>query len=171
MTGSAVTESPSYRFTWLIEFASRAVIDFYRDHPLHKQFADNLFRPIAGDRVSVPAGATMPADGVIATGDTAVDESLLTGESRPLARGVGDAVVAGSLNLRQPIEMTVTRGAAESRLAELPPAHPVAPGLELAVFGEPVRLEAGQGRARWTAATPDAPARITAMGAGAVWVR
>ncbi len=73
----------------------------------------------AGDRVSVPAGATMPADGVIATGDTAVDESLLTGESRPLARGVGDAVVAGSLNLRQPIEMTVTRGAAESRLAEL----------------------------------------------------
>jgi len=53
VTGWAVADKPRYRFCWLIEFAHRAVIDSYREHPLHRQFADNLFRPIAGDRVSV----------------------------------------------------------------------------------------------------------------------
>lgn len=53
VTGWAVADKPRYRFCWLIEFASRAVIDSYREHPLHRQFADELFRPIAGDRVSV----------------------------------------------------------------------------------------------------------------------
>jgi fructose-bisphosphate aldolase class II len=53
VTGWAVADNPRYRFCWLIEFANRAVIDSYREHPLHRQFADNLFRPIAADRVSV----------------------------------------------------------------------------------------------------------------------
>jgi fructose-bisphosphate aldolase class II len=53
VTGWAVADAPRYRFCWLIEFAHRAVIDSYREHPLHRQFADKLFRPIAGDRVSV----------------------------------------------------------------------------------------------------------------------
>lgn len=53
VTGWAVAGKPRYRFCWLIEFTHRAVIDSYRDHPLHKQFADNLFRPIAVDRVSI----------------------------------------------------------------------------------------------------------------------
>jgi fructose-bisphosphate aldolase class II len=53
VTGWAVADKPRYRFCWLIEFAHRAVIDSYREHPLHAQFADSLFRPIAGDRVSV----------------------------------------------------------------------------------------------------------------------
>ena len=52
-------------------------------------------------------------------GKTAVDESLLTGESRPLPRGVGAPVVAGSLNLQQPIEIVVDRLPTESRLAQL----------------------------------------------------
>jgi fructose-bisphosphate aldolase class II len=53
VTGWAVADNPRYRFCWLIEFANRAVIDSYREHPLHKQFADDLFRPLAVDRVSV----------------------------------------------------------------------------------------------------------------------
>jgi fructose-bisphosphate aldolase class II len=53
VTGWAVADKPRYRFCWLIEFAHRAVIDSYREHTLHKQFADHLFRPIAVDRVSV----------------------------------------------------------------------------------------------------------------------
>src|SRR5690606_15793082 len=66
-----------------------------------------------------PAGSTIPADGIIASGETAVDESLLTGESRPLRRSAGAAVIAGSLNLLQPIEVIVDRLPAESRLAQL----------------------------------------------------
>ena len=72
-----------------------------------------------GDRILLPAGATIPADGIICAGATAVDESLLTGESRPLPRGTGSRVVAGSLNLQQPIEVVVDSTPAESRLAQL----------------------------------------------------
>ena len=53
VTGRAVQETANYKFTWLIEFAHRNVIASYRDHPSHVAFADNLFRPIAGDRISV----------------------------------------------------------------------------------------------------------------------
>jgi predicted metal-dependent hydrolase len=50
-----------------------------------------------------------------------------------------------------------------ARIAELPDATPVHPGMVLQVFGEPVRLEAGSGRAKWLPAADGAPARITAM--------
>ena len=54
ITGRAAPEGkPRYRFSWLIEFAHRAVVDSYRDHPLHLDFANRVFRPIAGDRVSI----------------------------------------------------------------------------------------------------------------------
>lgn len=53
VTGWAVTEKPKYRFCWLIEFTSEAVIASYRDHPEHVRFANELFRPIAGDRISI----------------------------------------------------------------------------------------------------------------------
>jgi fructose-bisphosphate aldolase class II len=53
ITGWAVADKPKYRCCWLVEFASRAVIDSYRQHPLHVQFADQLFRPLAADRVTI----------------------------------------------------------------------------------------------------------------------
>src|SRR5579864_2815602 len=52
------------------------------------------------------------------------------------------------------------------RIAELPQAQPIHLGMTLNVFGEPVRLEGGAGRARWHPATAGEPARITAMGEG-----
>ena len=57
------------------------------------------------------------------------------------------------------------------RLAELPAAAPVSPGMTLEIFGEPVRLEAGSGRARWIEAEGGAPHRITAMGEGEGYAR
>jgi fructose-bisphosphate aldolase class II len=53
ITGWAVAERPRYRYCWLIEFAGRAVVEAYRDHPLHVEFAERLFRPVAGDRVTI----------------------------------------------------------------------------------------------------------------------
>lgn len=53
VTGRAVAAEARYRFSWLVEFAHRAVIDSYRDHPLHRRFADEVFRPVAGDRISI----------------------------------------------------------------------------------------------------------------------
>jgi fructose-bisphosphate aldolase class II len=52
-TGRAVKQDVPYRCCWIIEFASKQVIDSYRDHPDHVAFADELFRPIAGDRLSI----------------------------------------------------------------------------------------------------------------------
>jgi predicted metal-dependent hydrolase len=57
------------------------------------------------------------------------------------------------------------------RLAELPRGEPVAAGMIITVFGEPVRLIAGSGRARWIAATADQPATIAAMGEGEGFAR
>ena len=53
LTGEAVQEDASYRYTWLVRFVSQAVIASYRDHPDHVAFANNLFRPHAGGRVSI----------------------------------------------------------------------------------------------------------------------
>lgn len=57
------------------------------------------------------------------------------------------------------------------RLAELPASDPLCPGLVLQVFGEPVRLEAGSGRARWLEAAGGEPHRISAMGDGEGYAR
>jgi Cu+-exporting ATPase len=51
-----------------------------------------------GDLVVILPGERVPVDGVIETGRTTVDESMLTGEAVPLERGIGDRVLAGSLN-------------------------------------------------------------------------
>jgi Cu2+-exporting ATPase len=56
-------------------------------------------RVMVGDVIRVSPSESFPADGLILQGQTLADEALLTGESRPQARGVGDAVVAGSHNL------------------------------------------------------------------------
>jgi Cu2+-exporting ATPase len=70
---------------------------------------------VAGDRVRVPHGDAFAADGAILEGATEADESLLTGESRPVRKGTGDAVVAGSLNLGAPVVMRVDRTGADTR--------------------------------------------------------
>jgi fructose-bisphosphate aldolase class II len=52
-TGSAVQQGARYRYSWLVHFCHPAVIDSYREHPDHVAFADGLFRPLAGDRISI----------------------------------------------------------------------------------------------------------------------
>ncbi|MBS0376366.1 MAG: cadmium-translocating P-type ATPase [Proteobacteria bacterium] len=61
-----------------------------------------------GDRVVVPAGECFPADGRVAAGNTEADESLLSGESLPVTKVTGAAVVAGALNCGAPVEVEIT---------------------------------------------------------------
>ena len=62
---------------------------------------------IEGDLFSVTVGEIIPTDGYILNGSTNVDESLLTGESIPIAKHAGDSVIGGSINLEGLIEVKV----------------------------------------------------------------
>ncbi len=68
-----------------------------------------------GDRVRVAAGAAFPADGRLVKGRTQADESLLSGESVPVAKAPGDDVVGGSVNVGAPVDMIVERAGADTR--------------------------------------------------------
>ncbi|MFN7644013.1 MAG: heavy metal translocating P-type ATPase [Burkholderiales bacterium] len=72
-----------------------------------------------GDRVRVAVGQAVPADGIVETGRSHADESLLTGESTPIPKRPGDALAAGSLNLSGPLTVRLTRAARDSRLQEI----------------------------------------------------
>jgi Cu2+-exporting ATPase len=71
------------------------------------------------DRVRILPGETFPADGVVLQGQTMVDEALLTGESRPVERGIGSAVIAGSHNLSSPVQVEVKQTAEQTRFAQI----------------------------------------------------
>ncbi len=68
-----------------------------------------------GDLVRVPMGEAFCADGLLTQGSTQVDEALLSGESAPVAKRTGDAVLAGSVNLGAPVAMRVERVGADTR--------------------------------------------------------
>jgi Cu2+-exporting ATPase len=70
-----------------------------------------------GDLVLVRPGARVPADGEVADGASHVDESMLTGESKPVAKREGDAVVAGAVNQEGALRVTVTKVGADTALA------------------------------------------------------
>lgn len=72
-----------------------------------------------GMLVFVEAGGSIPADGVIESGQTSIDNALLTGESRPVACAPGAVVAAGATNLRAPITVRVTAVGASTRAAKL----------------------------------------------------
>jgi Cd2+/Zn2+-exporting ATPase len=72
-----------------------------------------------GDLVLVRPGDRLPCDGVIEEGRSAIDESPVTGESIPVSRGPGDAVVAGSINAEGVIRLRVTRAAADNTIARI----------------------------------------------------
>jgi Cu2+-exporting ATPase len=72
-----------------------------------------------GDLVVVPAGERVPADGVIVQGASELDESMLSGESLPVARATGEEVQAGTRNLLAELELRVTARAREGSLARL----------------------------------------------------
>jgi P-type Cu+ transporter len=76
-------------------------------------------RVLPGDVVVVLPGERIPVDGVVMSGASAIDESLLTGEPLPVDRGVGSRVFGGTLNRLARIEVRATGVGAQSALAEI----------------------------------------------------
>lgn len=86
-----------------------------RENPDGSVAAISVLRLQRGDIVRVPVGGAFCADGALTQGQTSADESLLTGESAPVQKAVGDVVVAGSLNLGAPVAMRVEHVGADTR--------------------------------------------------------
>jgi Cu2+-exporting ATPase len=70
-----------------------------------------------GDVVLVRPGGRVPVDGEVVDGSSDVNESMITGESRPVDKGSGDSVVAGTVNGRGALRVRVTRTGDETALA------------------------------------------------------
>jgi Cu2+-exporting ATPase len=73
----------------------------------------------AGDSVLVRPGETVPADGQVLNGESSVSEALLTGESTPLAKAQGAALIGGSINIESPLTVQVERTGLDTVLAEI----------------------------------------------------
>ena len=78
-----------------------------------------LAQVVAGDIVVLRPGERVPVDGVVLAGVTSIDESLMTGESLPVARKPGDHVIGGSLNFDGALEYRATSIGADSLLGQM----------------------------------------------------
>jgi len=87
-----------------------------RDGQAHTLPIDELK---VGDIVIVRPGERVPLDGTVIEGQSAIDESSLTGESIPVAKKTGDTVFAGTINQTGGIEVRVTKLAKDSTIARL----------------------------------------------------
>lgn len=73
----------------------------------------------AGDLILVRPGSKVPLDGVVRQGASSVDESMLTGESIPVEKEVGDEVIGGSMNYNGAMQVEVTRVGSDTMLAKI----------------------------------------------------
>lgn len=69
--------------------------------------------------ILIKPGARIPLDGIIMEGNTSIDESMLTGESIPVEKSVGDAVIGGSVNYHGAVTVKVTHVGADTTLAKI----------------------------------------------------
>ena len=72
-----------------------------------------------GDLILVRPGEQVPADGVVEEGASSVNEAFLTGESRPVPKGVGDEVLAGAVNGEGSLKVRVTRTGEATTLSQV----------------------------------------------------
>ena len=74
---------------------------------------------LVGDVVQVRPGEKVPVDGVILAGSSAVDESMLTGESLPVSKGAGDEVIGATLNKTGAFKFRATKVGKDTALAQI----------------------------------------------------
>jgi Cd2+/Zn2+-exporting ATPase len=87
-----------------------------RDGSLTEVQADTLG---VGDLIAVRPGDPVPADGVIVSGESAIDEAPVTGESTPKRKGEGDTVFAGTINTDGSLRVRVTAEAQDNTIARV----------------------------------------------------
>lgn len=99
----------------LFRMTPRYAWKIVNDEP-HKVLADSIR---AGDTLEVRAGELFPVDAEVLTGDTLVNESVLSGESIPVTRVAGQTVAAGTLNLQSPIRVRASAVGDDTRISQI----------------------------------------------------
>ncbi|PJF20431.1 MAG: heavy metal translocating P-type ATPase, partial [Phototrophicales bacterium] len=74
---------------------------------------------VIGDLMVVRPGERIPTDGIVHDGRSSVDESMLTGESMPVNKSVGDEVIGGTINKQGRLIIEASRVGAETALAQI----------------------------------------------------
>ena len=74
---------------------------------------------VVGDRVLVRPGEKIPVDGSVESGESAVDESMLTGESVPVEKGAGDSVFGATMNTTGALRLVASKVGADSALQQI----------------------------------------------------
>jgi P-type Cu2+ transporter len=74
---------------------------------------------VVGDRIRLRPGDKVPVDGMLVDGSTSIDESLVSGESSPVEKGPGDAVIGGSINRAGSVVMEATKVGKDTALAQI----------------------------------------------------
>ncbi|MHB1947889.1 MAG: copper-translocating P-type ATPase [Gammaproteobacteria bacterium] len=91
----------------------------------HKVMPDGKVKDVSlsdlaiGDRVIIKPGEKIPADGVVVEGETSVNESMLTGESKPVTKKSGAIVIGGSINGEGSITVEVKKTGKDSFLSQV----------------------------------------------------
>ena len=72
-----------------------------------------------GDILLIRPGKRIPLDGIVVKGGSSVDESMLTGESIPVEKEIGDEVIGGSMNYNGAMQIEVTRTGSDTTLSKI----------------------------------------------------
>ena len=113
-----------------------------------------------GDVLRVPPGEVVPADGTLIENISALDESLLTGESKPVEKKIGDRIYAGTHNILNPLIMRIDAVGQSTRIAG------IASLLDQALLAKPVMVSLAE---KW-AAYFVAFLLVSAFVSSAVWL-
>lgn len=111
------------RVRWMCRAPLRAMVDLVP--PMARVLCGGQEQPtlscdlLPGDLVAVRPGERFPADGTVAEGRGAADESMLTGETLPAAKGPGDHVIGGTLNGSDRLVVRVERVGGEAALGRV----------------------------------------------------
>ena len=99
----------------LLELAPPRAVVLRDGEPVEVPTAD----VVVGDLVLVRPGAKVPVDGVVESGESEVDESMVTGESLPHPKSPGSAVIGASMNTTGTLRVRATKVGADSALAQI----------------------------------------------------
>ncbi|MCB6184726.1 cadmium-translocating P-type ATPase [Leeia sp. TBRC 13508] len=128
------------RLTKLIPTFAHKLVNWPKDNQSQEEAVSRI-KP--GDFILVKTGETVPVDGILRHGQSKLVESMLTGESRPITKALGEEIIAGSMNHEQPIVIETTHVGNDTKLSAIVRL------LDNAVSSKPLIAEVANKYASW----------------------